>query len=88
MVCDTLRDLGYRVALDDHFKGVDIVRECGAPSEGRNSLQVEVVRTRYMDDFGPGAGVNLNPAPRTLAAMGRRHQRLPRSTTIEGQSDR
>jgi N-formylglutamate deformylase len=48
-VRETLEGLGYRVAVNDRFKGVDIVRTNGRPEEHRHSLQIEVVRDRYMD---------------------------------------
>ena len=49
---------GYRVAVNDRFKGVDIVRTAGDPARGRHSLQIEVVRDRYMDEktFEPHDG--------------------------------
>ncbi len=38
------------VAVNDRFKGVDIVARSGDPSGNRHSLQIEVVRERYMDE--------------------------------------
>ena len=46
----SLESCGYAVAINDQMKGVDIVREQGRPNEGRHSLQIEVVRDRYMDE--------------------------------------
>ena len=45
-----MESCGYAVAINDQMKGVDIVREQGRPNEGRHSLQIEVVRDRYMDE--------------------------------------
>ena len=50
IVADTLRHLGYAVALNDPYKGVEIVRKHGRPAENRHSLQVEIKRTLYMDE--------------------------------------
>ena len=58
VVADTLRRLGYAVAINDPYKGVEIVRRYGRPEEGRHSLQLEIKRTLYMDEqtLEPSAG--------------------------------
>jgi N-formylglutamate deformylase len=58
LVRDVLTGEGYRVAVNDRFKGVDIVAQSGKPAEQRHSLQIEVVRDRYMDEttFLPNDG--------------------------------
>ena len=43
-------DRGYSVAINDPYKGVELVRRHGRPAEGRHSLQVELKRTLYMDE--------------------------------------
>ncbi|HQR11964.1 MAG TPA: N-formylglutamate amidohydrolase [Casimicrobiaceae bacterium] len=50
LVADTLRRMGYSVAINDPYKGVELVRRHGRPAENRHSLQVEVKRTLYMDE--------------------------------------
>jgi N-formylglutamate deformylase len=45
-----VRDLGYRVALNDPFKGAELVARFGRPDEGRHSLQIEINRALYMDE--------------------------------------
>lgn len=49
---------GYSVAVNDPYKGVELVRLHGRPAEGRHSLQVELKRTLYMDEatLAPNAG--------------------------------
>ncbi|MBE0529431.1 MAG: N-formylglutamate amidohydrolase [Rhodospirillales bacterium] len=49
-VAGEIRAMGYRVALNDPFKGVELVRMVGAPAEGRHSLQIEVNRDLFLDD--------------------------------------
>jgi N-formylglutamate amidohydrolase len=49
-VREVLADRGFEVAVNDRFKGVDIVRASGDPARNRHSLQIEVVRDRYMDE--------------------------------------
>jgi len=58
LVANTARDLGYSVAINDPYKGVEIVRRHGRPAENRHSLQVELKRTLYMDEqtLEPNAG--------------------------------
>jgi N-formylglutamate deformylase len=57
-VAATLRELGYAVAINDPYKGVEIVRRYGRPASGRHSLQIEINRRLYMDEetLIPNAG--------------------------------
>jgi N-formylglutamate amidohydrolase len=48
-VAETLRGLGYSVAVNRPFKGAELVRRHGRPAERRHSLQIEVNRGLYMD---------------------------------------
>jgi N-formylglutamate amidohydrolase len=50
VVADCLRGMGYTVAINDPYKGVELVRMHGRPHEGRHSLQVEINRRLYMDE--------------------------------------
>jgi len=58
LVASTVRALGYSVAVNDPYKGVEIVRLHGRPGERRHSLQIEIKRTLYMDEWTlePNAG--------------------------------
>jgi N-formylglutamate amidohydrolase len=49
-VAGVLRRRGYRVYLNEIYKGVEIVRRQGRPAQGRHSLQIEVARRLYMDE--------------------------------------
>ncbi len=49
-VSATLAAKGYRVAINDPFKGVELVKKHGRPTEGRHSLQIEINRKLYMDE--------------------------------------
>ncbi len=73
-VAATLAGMGYRVAVNDPYKGVEIVRRHGRPAERRHSLQVEVKRTLYMDEatLVPNAGYARLEADlaRLVAAVG------------------
>jgi N-formylglutamate deformylase len=50
LVANTAVELGYTVAINDPYKGVELVRKHGRPHEGRHSLQIELKRTLYMDE--------------------------------------
>lgn len=58
IVASVLEDLGYSVAINDPYKGVEIVRRYGRPADNRHSLQVEVNRRLYMDEetLAPNSG--------------------------------
>ena len=57
-VAAVLRELGYRVAINDPYKGVELVRAYSDPARGRHSLQVEINKRLYMDEAArqPHAG--------------------------------
>lgn len=50
LVALTLRGLGYRVRVNDPYKGVELVRAHSDPANGRHSLQIEINRALYMDE--------------------------------------
>lgn len=45
-----LRDMGYSVARNDPYKGVQLIAQIGRPAERRHSLQIEIRRPLYMDE--------------------------------------
>ena len=49
-VAATLGAMGYQVAINDPYKGVELVRKFGRPQERRHSLQIEINRRLYMDE--------------------------------------
>lgn len=49
-VVETLRSLGYSVAINTPYKGYELVRRHGRPAENRHSIQIEVNRGLYMDE--------------------------------------
>ena len=50
LVQETLQDMGYAVAINDPYKGVELVRAHADPAAGRHSLQIEISRALYMDE--------------------------------------
>jgi len=49
-VSDFLREMGFSVALNDPYKGMEIVRRYGQPQTGRQALQLEINRRLYMNE--------------------------------------
>jgi len=58
LVCAHLTGLGYSVAYNHPYKGVELVRRYGAPRQNRHSIQLEINRKLYMDEktLAPHAG--------------------------------
>jgi N-formylglutamate deformylase len=50
LVASEFRALGYSVAINDPYKGVELIARIGNPSQRRNSLQIEARRPIYMDE--------------------------------------
>jgi N-formylglutamate amidohydrolase len=80
LVARLFAERGYSVAVNDPYKGVELVRLHGRPAEGRHSLQVELKRTLYMDEstLAPVAGYarlerDLADIARALAEHARRN---------------
>lgn len=58
LVCEHLRDLGYSVAYNHPYKGVELVRRYAKPAAHRHSIQLEINRKLYMNEetLEPGEG--------------------------------
>jgi N-formylglutamate deformylase len=63
-IAATLSEMGYAVAINDPYKGVELVRKHGRPLERRHSLQIEINRKLYMDE----ATLEKNPGFAVLQA--------------------
>lgn len=49
-IVEHLRGLGYDVAYNHPYKGVELVRRYGEPAQQRHSVQLEINRKLYMDE--------------------------------------
>lgn len=49
---DSLQNMGYRVAVNLPYKGVELVRRYGDPARGRHSLQLEINKSLYINENG------------------------------------
>lgn len=81
-VRNALAAMGYRVTVNDPYKGVELVRAFSDPAAGRHSLQIEINRRLYMDETTyektPGfaaLAVNLAKLVQLLADFARNRQR-------------
>lgn len=61
LVAETLRSFGYSVAINDPYKGVELIGRIGQPDQNQHSLQVEIRRPLYMneDTREPNAGFTV-----------------------------
>ena len=50
IVRETLAGMGYRVTVNDPYKGVELIRAYSDPKAGRHSLQIELNKRLYMDE--------------------------------------
>ncbi|WP_309678428.1 N-formylglutamate amidohydrolase [Polaromonas sp.] len=50
LVCQHLRALGYDVAYNHPYKGVELVRRYSRPAAQRHSIQLEINRKLYMNE--------------------------------------
>ena len=57
---DFLKEKGYKVAINDPYKGVELVDRYSAPAKGRHSLQIEISRALYMDEENCTKNNNFN----------------------------
>ena len=64
LVCQHLTALGYHVAYNHPYKGVELVRRYGHPGTGRHSVQLEINRKLYMNE----ETFALTPGVETLKA--------------------
>ena len=50
IVKNKLMDMGYNVAINSPYKGVELVERFSNPTKGRHSLQIEINKALYMDE--------------------------------------
>ena len=69
-VLDPLKSEGYSVAINDPYKGFELVRKHGRPAEGRHSVQIEINRALYMDEATLSKTPGFFRVKRTLSGLG------------------
>ena len=50
VILKTLEDMGYVVAVNDPYKGVELIRAHSDPASARHSIQIEINRAIYMNE--------------------------------------
>ena len=60
LVASILQGFGYRVRVNDPYKGVELVRAHSDPSNGRHSLQIEINRALYMNELSLERAAGFN----------------------------
>jgi len=64
-----LRGMGYTVARNDPYKGVQLIAQIGRPAERRNSLQIEIRRPLYMDEATKQPNASFGSLQRDLSRL-------------------
>ena len=67
-----LRGMGYSVARNDPYKGVQLIAQIGRPAQRRNSLQIEIRRPLYMDERTRERNEGFGTLQRDLALLTQR----------------
>ncbi len=68
-VCDHLSSLGYSVACNHPYKGVELVRRYGNPGLHRHSIQLEINRKLYMNEETLEMNQGFDLLKRNLASL-------------------
>jgi N-formylglutamate deformylase len=69
LAAETLAGLGYRVALNDPYKGAAILRRHAAPARQVHSIQIEINRGLYLDEHRVAPGEGFAGLRRDLATL-------------------
>ncbi|HWI83870.1 N-formylglutamate amidohydrolase [Ramlibacter sp.] len=69
LVASTLRGFGYTVAVNDPYKGVELIARIGQPAQHRHSMQIEIRRPVYMDEATREPNAGFEPLRRHLSQL-------------------
>ncbi len=69
LVCEHLRGLGYSVAYNHPYKGVELVRRYGDPGAQRHSIQLEINRKLYMNEDTLAISPGFEPLKTSLRSL-------------------
>lgn len=68
-IAERLKDMGYRVAINQLYKGAEIVNRYGQPAWGRHSLQIEINRACFQDETTGEKNKNFSQLQKDLASL-------------------
>ena len=66
---DFLKSKSYKVAINDPYKGVELVERYSAPATGRHSIQIEICRSLYMNEETCEKSKNFNKLQDEIADL-------------------
>jgi N-formylglutamate deformylase len=69
LVCEHLSGLGYSVAYNHPYKGVELVRRYGDPGAQRHSIQLEINRELYMNEETLAISPGFEPLKISLRSL-------------------
>lgn len=69
LVRGALAGMGYRVTVNDPYKGVELIRAYSDPKAGRHSLQIEINKRLYMDEKTLHKNSNFGKLQRDLGEL-------------------
>lgn len=64
-----LEDMGYSVAVNDPYKGVELIRRYARPSAGRHSLQLEINKSLYWDEASGIKSINYHHLKKDIGRL-------------------
>jgi len=65
-IADSLKNMGYRVAVNQLYKGAEIINRYGQPAWGRHSLQIEINRACFQDESTGAKNKNFSTVQKDL----------------------
>ena len=68
-VRETLVGMGYRVKVNDPYKGVELVRAFSDPKRGRHSLQIEINKRLYLEEDSLKKSAGFSRLQRNLGEL-------------------
>ena len=69
IICVFLTSLGYSVAYNHPYKGVELVRRYSNPAIQRHSIQLEIDRKLYMDEGSLEVASGFTPLKKHLQTL-------------------
>ena len=64
-----LRRRGYRVSINNPYKGMDILRRYADPVHGRHSLQIEISKALYLNEMTNKPSTGYKDLKNTITAL-------------------
>jgi len=68
-IADKLKDMGYRVAINQLYKGAEIIHRYGQPAWGRHSLQIEINRALFQNEISGQKNKNFTAFQKDIGRL-------------------